>query len=690
MATLLKANEVTKIYVKGQRPSLNKVSFNVAESEFIAIMGASGSGKTTLLNVLSTIDTPTSGSIVINGVNLKQLSDTGAADFRRDNLGFIFQEYFLLDSLTIRENISVPLTLQKLPHKKIEKMVRSLAERFGIASQLDKYPNELSGGQRQRASAARAIVKQPSILFADEPTGALDSNSATELLKTLKEANEELHTTILMVTHDASLMGLVRFEKSAEQKMEFHAVPAIIGFCCIIFGYVLALDILRGDKSVWFAIGYTPIAMLTLVLVVVGTILFISSFLPFVVQTSKNNKRKFYTETKIITSPNFIYRMRSNSKTLIMLTLLSAATLTVSSVMALSLYYPIAAVSRIAPSEIECRIENESEIDVIKQIVNEHSSQNDVSFLQTNIYKVTSTSEQVPLEYSAGSSKGDSDNEKILRNAGFECISYSNYIALLEAQGKKGALEQIGELHDSECILVKYQPASDNDETGNVYPLLIGNEEISVTVIATTLDNPISFANSIGTLIVSDDLYDVIAEEISPETEVLSINGQSIKDNEALFLDLSEYLNDSPYLQGNSHRIHEIFSLSSSTFLLLGFLVILFFIATGSILYFNNLSAISDSKADYEILRKMGYTDRTVKKIIKKQTISFFSIPFLFGLVDCVFATLVYRTALMQNILKESLILYIPTFIAILLTFIIYMIYYCMTVHTCCKTVLKK
>ena len=119
MTTLLKANEVAKIYAKGQRPSLNKVSFNVAESEFIAIMGASGSGKTTLLNVLSTIDTPTSGSIVINGVNLEQLSDTGAADFRRDNLGFIFQEYFLLDSLTIRENISVPLTLQKLPYKKI-------------------------------------------------------------------------------------------------------------------------------------------------------------------------------------------------------------------------------------------------------------------------------------------------------------------------------------------------------------------------------------------------------------------------------------------------------------------------------------------------------------------------------------------------------------------------------------------
>ena len=203
MSALLEAKEVTKIYARAQHPSLNRVSFSVAKSEFIAIMGASGSGKTTLLNVLSTIDTPTSGSITIDGVNIKNLSDSGAADFRRDKLGFIFQEYLLLDSLTIFENIAVPLTLQKLPPKKIENMVRSLAETFGIDSQLNKYPNELSGGQRQRASALRAIVKRPSILFADEPTGALDSSSATDLLNTLKESNEALSTTILMVTHDA-------------------------------------------------------------------------------------------------------------------------------------------------------------------------------------------------------------------------------------------------------------------------------------------------------------------------------------------------------------------------------------------------------------------------------------------------------------------------------------------------------
>ena len=182
MSTLLEAKEVTKTYAKAQHPSLNKVSFSVSKGEFIAIMGASGSGKTTLLNILSTIDTPTSGSITIDGINIMNLTDSDAADFRRDTLGFIFQEYLLLDSLTIFENIAVPLTLQKLPPKEIENMVRSLAEAFSIDSQLNKYPTELSGGQRQRASALRAIVKRPRILFADEPTDALSGSCLKRML----------------------------------------------------------------------------------------------------------------------------------------------------------------------------------------------------------------------------------------------------------------------------------------------------------------------------------------------------------------------------------------------------------------------------------------------------------------------------------------------------------------------------
>jgi putative ABC transport system permease protein len=486
----------------------------------------------------------------------------------------------------------------------------------------------------------------------------------------------------------SSLMDLVRFEKSAEKQTRFHAVPSIIGFVSVILGYCIALDILRGEKSVWFSVGFYAVGMLTFTLILLGTVLFIASFLPYAVQAGKKNKKKFYTETRIITSPGFIYRMRSNSKTLIMLSLLSAAALTVSSAMALSLYFPIAAVSRIAPSEIECRIEKESDLSAIMEIVNSYSSGDDITFLQTNIYKVTSTAGQLPMEYSVGTSKGDADNEKILRNAGFECISYSDYTAILKAQGRQKALEQFTALNNNECIFVRYQPASGKDETGSTYPLLINNTEIPVTVTMTTLDNPISFANSVGTLIVSDSLYKMMSENAAPETKVLSINGSSITGNEDLFQALSAYLKKSPYLQGNSHRIHEVVSLSSSTFLLIGFLVVLFFIATGSILYFNNISAIADSKSDYDILVKMGYTNRKIQKIIRKQAITFFGIPFLFGLADCIFATLVYKTALMQNLLANSIVLYTPAILAIALTLIIYLVYYYMTVHTCCKMVL--
>ena len=488
----------------------------------------------------------------------------------------------------------------------------------------------------------------------------------------------------------SSLMDLVRFEKSAEKQTKFHAASSIIGFASVILGYGIALDILRGEKSVWFSVGFYAVGMFTFILILFGTVLFIASFLPYAVQTGRKNKKKFYTETKIITSPGFIYRMRSHSKTLIMLTLLSAATLTVSSVMALSLYYPIAAVSRIAPSEIECRIEKESDLSAIMETVNNYSSGDDVTFLQTDIYKVTSTAGQLPMEYSVGTSHGDAGKEKILRSAGFECISYADYTAILKAQGRQKALEQFTELNNNECIFVRYQPASGRDETGSTYPLLINNTEIPVTVTMTTLNNPFSFANSVGTLILSDSLYKMISENAAPETKILSINGSSITGNEDLFQALSAYLDNSPYLQGNSHRIHEVVSLSSSTFLLIGFLVVLFFIATGSILYFNNISAIADSKSDYDILVKMGYTNRKITKIIRKQAITFFSIPFLFGLADCIFATLVYKTALLQNLLANSIVLYAPTILAIALTLIIYLIYYYMTVHTCCKMVLGK
>ncbi|HBG4555911.1 TPA: ABC transporter permease [Clostridioides difficile] len=496
--------------------------------------------------------------------------------------------------------------------------------------------------------------------------------------------------------YKTSLVKLIRYEKSAEKKLKFRKIPAFMGFIMILSGYCLSLDILRGAKSVWVSIGFYQMGLITMIIIVIGTVLFINSFLPYIMQNSKKNKRTFYTDMKIIAIPNFIYRIRSNSKTLIMLTLLSATTLTVSSVMALSLYYPIASVLRIAPSEIEFRVEKNKQIEDVKQIVSQYTSNtDDIIFTQTNIYKVKSSSKDLPFEYEIGTSKNNLSNsssskEVISRESGFECISFSDYYTLLKAQNRTKLLKQLTPLRDNECILMKYQPNNDGySENGTIYPLLVNGKETPVAVRETSLNNAISFANSVGTLIVNDSIYEQIAQNKLPMTSILSINGKSIKNNENLYSNISDYLDGSPYLQGYSHRINDLLSINSSTFLLIGFLVVLFFIAVGSILYFNNISAISDSTSDYKILQKMGYDNIQIKKIIKKQVLPFFNIPFLLGILDCIFATLVYKTALMQNLLGNSFSQYIPVIIAIFLTSVVYLIYYILTIKSCCKIVLK-
>ncbi|HBH3603283.1 TPA: ABC transporter permease [Clostridioides difficile] len=496
--------------------------------------------------------------------------------------------------------------------------------------------------------------------------------------------------------YKTSLVKLIRYEKSAEKKLKFRKIPAFMGFIMILSGYCLSLDILRGAKSVWVSIGFYQMGLITMIIIVIGTVLFINSFLPYIMQKSKKNKRTFYTDIKIIAIPNFIYRIRSNSKALIMLTLLSATTLTVSSVMALSLYYPIASVSRIAPSEIEFRVEKNKQIEDVKQIVSQYTSNtDDIIFTQTNIYKVKSSSKDLPFEYEIGTSKNNLSNsssskEVISRESGFECISFSDYYTLLKAQNRTKLLKQLTPLRDNECILMKYQPNNDGySENGTIYPLLVNGKETPVAVRETSLNNAISFANSVGTLIVNDSIYEQIAQNKLPMTSILSINGKSIKNNENLYSNISDYLDGSPYLQGYSHRINDLLSINSSTFLLIGFLVVLFFIAVGSILYFNNISAISDSTSDYKILQKMGYDNIQIKKIIKKQVLPFFNIPFLLGILDCIFATLVYKTALMQNLLGNSFSQYIPVIIAIFLTSVVYLIYYILTIKSCCKIVLK-
>lgn len=196
--------------------ALDRVSFNVADGEFIAIMGASGSGKTTLLNCISTIDTVSAGDILLDGDSIADLSDTELARFRRERLGFVFQDFNLLDTLTVEENIGLALTLNHSDPGAVQRQVSSVAQKLGITDILGKFPYQVSGGQKQRAACARAIVAGQSLLLADEPTGALDSKSSKNLLEIMTAMNQDMGATILMVTHDAysaSYAGRVLFLK---------------------------------------------------------------------------------------------------------------------------------------------------------------------------------------------------------------------------------------------------------------------------------------------------------------------------------------------------------------------------------------------------------------------------------------------------------------------------------------------
>lgn len=205
MNTLLEIKNVIKYYGSGDAVSkaLNGVSFTMEQGEFTAIMGASGSGKSTLLNVVATIDRPSSGSILLEGKNIAEMREQDLAAFRRDRLGFIFQEYNLLDTLTVGENIVLPLNLQKRPVMETQELLREVSASLEITDQLAKFPRQLSGGQRQRAACARALITRPALVLADEPTGALDSANTKSLMNTFMMMNQNLGSTILLVTHDA-------------------------------------------------------------------------------------------------------------------------------------------------------------------------------------------------------------------------------------------------------------------------------------------------------------------------------------------------------------------------------------------------------------------------------------------------------------------------------------------------------
>lgn len=477
----------------------------------------------------------------------------------------------------------------------------------------------------------------------------------------------------------STLLDLVRLEKKVEKPVHTNIIFSIIGIVFLLGGYALALDMVRGAQSVWTTIGFYPIALLTLVLVVVGTVLTIYSFVPFVCQCIKNRHSILYRENTIIVAPKFMHRIRSNAKSLILLILLVAGTLSVFGATTLSVWYPYRAVERIIPSDIEYRVEDEQRNKQALEALAEGLNGQEYQVQETNLLKITASSDRLPDEYSI-SSEG-------VRTPGFECMRLSDYNTLLNSQGKESS---ISELSDTECVLVKYRTDPENSDVGAVYHLDIGNGiSTDVTVVQTTLDNPIGFANSVATLLVSDQLYQNIESGQPKKITVVSINGGMTRSDGTAYTILKNTMPDNVYLASAWQRQTEIIQLNSSTYLLIAFATIIFLIATGSILYFQNLSAVTYDRDDYNILQRMGYNKNMIKRCVRRQIQIYFVIPYVIGMLHSIFAIICYKSALMDDVLGQAGEVVLPIALAIGIFTIVYFIYYEVTKHSCYKAAMN-
>ncbi|MGE7675757.1 FtsX-like permease family protein [Lysinibacillus sp. NPDC094403] len=476
-----------------------------------------------------------------------------------------------------------------------------------------------------------------------------------------------------IILRKSTLLMLVRMDKKEEKQVKINTAFSFIGLLLILFGYYLALDITRGIQSLWKTIGFSPIALVTLVNVILGTIFFIHSFLPFIIQKLKKRKSWFYNESNIIIIPNYIFKIRSMAKTLILLTLLVSGTLALFGSTVLTLYHPVAATERIIPSAIEFPVENKQLATEAIQIAEDSAGKESVKHKETTIIQITSSSTNLPQEYS------------IKEDPGFDLVSESDYKELIGNQGKKVEFENI---NDNESILVKYRPDKKKLDKGNIYTLNITpTNSVDIKVQDTTLLNPIGFANSVGTLIISDKLYKEVKSFGLPEKTIMSINGTNMRKNKEVYENLAPLFKNNNYFSSSYQKIDFLIQQNSSTFLLISFVTIIFFIATGSILYFQNLSNAMSKKDEFAILQRMGYNKKKVKKIISKEVFALFSIPYVLGLTHSIFAMITYKSALMDDLLGKSSAFLLPILFAVIVFTLVYIIYYLLTKRACNKII---
>lgn len=473
-----------------------------------------------------------------------------------------------------------------------------------------------------------------------------------------------------------TLLSLVRLDKTVEKPIKVRVSAAILGLLLMISGDLLAIDVIRGKESLWKSIGVAPMGLSMVLMIAVGTSFVIYSFLPYLFRKLEHRKSLLYKDIAIVTIPKFIYRIRTNAKTLIMLTLLIAGTLGVFGSTALTMYYPVAAVTRIIPSAMEFPIEKPDQADRAVQALNEVIDPEQYVAQQSTLIKIQSQSDNLPAEYALG------------REPGFELMALSDYNRLLHQQGKTADYTQ---LEDTHSILVKYRSDPKRRDVGQIYRLsLPDNQLLDITVRDTTLSNPIGFNISVGTLIVSDEIYHRLSGLGLPKISVMSIDGKNLRDSKAAYEALRPVLKDNPYFASSYARTYDIMSGNSSTFLLLGFLTVLFFIAAGSILYFHNISAVSYEQSDYEILGKMGYSKKKIKKVIRSQILVMYAIPLGIGFIHSICGLICYKGLLIDDILGQSWQIFVPVAMALVIAGVIFGIYYLITRRACYRTVFPR
>ncbi len=468
-----------------------------------------------------------------------------------------------------------------------------------------------------------------------------------------------------------TLLDLVKVEGTREKPIQLKLWKAIVGFVSLVAGYVLALDIKREADSLWVTVGFAPLSMLTFILIVVGTILSIHSFLPYALNKIKAAKHSFYRDTMIITIPQFVQRITSNSRTLIVSTLVSAAALGLLGAGVITFYYPVKAIERTNPAAFEFPMQDEALTQKALNIVKQNVGADHMQSKQTTILEVESSSKNLPFEYSA--------KEK----AGFDLISASDYQSSLVLQGDAQSMK---ELTGNQAIFIKYNQ-NNVDERGKVYTLkLPQSRSIDLDITNTTLENTISFANSVGTLVVPDALYRQIQATGVPSRQIMSIYGEGLRNNSIVHAQLSSLFADNVYFQSAIGKRTAFLQANSSSLLISIFASTIFLISTGSILYFTNISNTYSKINDFRILEKLGYRKSKIKKIVNYQIFITLIIPYILGSLHSIFALECFKT-LMPNLIGDSSAFWLPEIVAIGIFTIIYGIYYLITQYSSYKVI---